>query len=47
LNEIQRQRRNLVDRPEILVALDRFLYHAGLGPALVEQEAAAGRESEP
>jgi hypothetical protein len=47
LNEIQTQRRNLVDRPEILVALDRFLYHAGLGPALIEQEAAAERESEP
>ena len=39
LNEIQAQRRDLTSRPEVLMALDRFLYHAGLGPLLREQDA--------
>jgi len=37
LNEIHAQRWNLASRPEVLMALDRFLYHAGLGPLLSEQ----------
>lgn len=38
LSEIQAQRSNLASEPEVLMALDRFLYHAGLGPLLRARE---------
>jgi len=43
LNEIRSQRWSLADRPEVLMALDRFLFHAGLASALAQQEAPEGR----
>jgi hypothetical protein len=47
LNEIQSQRSSLAERPEVLVALDRFLFHAGLGPALARQDSPAEENSTP
>lgn len=41
LSTIQSQRRELAGRPEVLLALDRFLYHTGVGAMLVEREAPA------
>ena len=46
LNQIQSQRSSLAGRPEVLLALDRFLYHAGLGPLLVERESSAEEDLE-
>lgn len=34
VDTIQSQRRALARRPEVLLALDRFFYHAGIGPLL-------------
>jgi hypothetical protein len=36
VDQIQAQRSSLARRPEVLEALDRFLFHAGLGPRLSE-----------
>jgi len=38
VNEIHAQRWNVAGQPQVLMALDRFLYHAGLGPLLSDQE---------